>query len=59
MKITIETTEHEKHNVAGRRVVIEQGNDDMTVMEFVQVIRQAMLAWGFHPDNVRKLLDEE
>lgn len=41
------------------RVVIESATDDLTLSDVAELLRAALIAYGFHPDNVDELLGRE
>ena len=56
MKITLEGTEFQK----GKKIVIETGNDDHNIWEvYEQLIRPALIAWGYGEGTVDRLTEEE
>ena len=55
MKITLETTESHRH----RWISIGDNWDDHDINTVGEMLRTALLAWGFHPDKVKELFDDE
>ena len=63
MKITIESTEHDPQSpmlsARGQTVSVKQESDDLTLHEVLQLLRQALLAWGYAPESVEQYLPYE
>jgi len=56
MKITIELTRNKVFN----KVTIETESDHLTIHEVMQeLIKPALLAWGFQPGSINEYIDEE
>ena len=55
MKITIEPTE--EHAIPCPTVNLTVPDDDLSVIEVLELIKCALLAWGFHPDTVKDAFD--
>ena len=53
MQLTIEGTNTE----TGRIVSIIEPGDDKSMDEMADMIRAALLAWGFQPDSVDELIE--
>lgn len=62
MRIIIEPTETPtteiERAVPHHRVVIEHPYDDIDIIELGEMLRAALLAKGYHPDNVNDLFGE-
>ena len=61
MKITLEPTTDQSHrslDAQHLRVTVEHRSDDITIREAAELVRGALMAWGYHPDNVRGVLGE-
>lgn len=52
MRIIVEATDEQKDIAA--RVIVEHPHDDLTIDETVQLMSQALCAFGFHNESVRK-----
>ena len=52
MRITIEPTEAYNGNFPQQTVTISVPNDNMHVGEAVELMKNALIAWGYHPDSV-------
>lgn len=63
MKITIESTEHDPESpmlsARGQTVAVKQDSDDLTLPDLLQLLRQAVLAWGYAPESVEQYLPHE
>lgn len=55
MKIILEPTEHKTQH----RVIIQHQSDELDIKEVAVLIRGALVAYGFHSDNVNEILPEE
>lgn len=55
MKITLEPTESKTQH----SVVIETQHDGHDIDEIRELLRGALIAWGFHPETVNELFGEE
>ena len=49
MKLTLEHTEYED----GRKIVVEEFNDEQDVFEALQMVFDALVGFGYHPDSVK------
>jgi len=61
MKITIETTEHKWHVVPRRKrvVMLYENYDDQNIHQMGELLKQALLALGYHPETVKELFGDE
>ena len=55
MKITLKPTEYPSKQ---HSVTIETAYDGHNISEVVQLLADALIAWGYHPDNVKEYLSE-
>lgn len=57
MKITIESTEpNEIHNMS---VSVSVGYDDVSATQLADLLQQVCLGYGYHPDTVKEMFNEE
>ena len=57
MRITFEPTEGVRgEEFQQHRVIIELPGDDRDIQEVGELVRYALLAWGFHHENVDELI---
>lgn len=54
MRVTLENTESERKS----KTIIEVNNDDLNIDEAIEMIASALIAFGYHPDNVYDRLKE-
>ena len=61
MKITIEPTEERERTTNNfyTTVQVSQATDELDIHQAAQLIRSALLAWGFHSDNVDIYIEAE
>lgn len=58
MRITLEPTERIEGQVDQQhKVIIETASDGHDIMEMGELLRAALLAWGFHHENVEDLIE--
>lgn len=58
MRIILEPTDDPRDWPAGRhnKIVVESDSDDLTFDAVAEMVNNALIAWGFHPNTV---LNEE
>ena len=49
MKLTLEHTDSGEH----RKVMIEEVGDDLDIFEALQMVFDALVGFGYHPDSVK------
>ena len=59
MKITLEPTVRYDGMEQPPTVVISTTHDDLSMGEFVDLVRRAAIAWGFLPEVVKQYIPEE
>ena len=62
MKITIEPTQDQSGLSTAAthcRVTVEHPHDDLNIVEAADLVRAALIAWGFSERTVDELLGEE
>lgn len=58
MKITIEPTE-EHQDVPYCTVVISVPTDDVDLTEAIELVGNALIAWGFDPGSIKEIFEAE
>lgn len=59
MKITIESTHSGNTRKGNQAISLSIGYDDVPMEEMRDLIRQALLGYGFHPETVEEYFGEE
>ena len=57
MRFTIEPTE--AGNANHRTVSVAKPSDDLDVHALMELVRAALLAYGFHPDSIKEAFGED
>ncbi len=57
MKITIEQTEEVFE--ARKKMTFEYDSDDQDLGTMFDIFESILLAWGYHPDNIEKFINNE
>jgi hypothetical protein len=60
MKITISPTENQNKEDDFKYTTVEISlpYDDVSITEALEMVRGALLAWGFHPDSVNEVIPD-
>ena len=60
MKITISPTENQNKEDYFKYTTVEISlpYDDVSITEALEMVRGALLAWGFHPDSVNEVIPD-
>lgn len=56
MKITIEPTD--PANLEQNSVTVGHVSDDLNIDQVAELVKAALLGYGFHPDRVKELFSE-
>jgi hypothetical protein len=60
MKITIEPTTDQTNETDAKcmfhKVIIEHPVDTLDALEAAQLVSDALIAWGYHPDNITDII---
>ncbi len=62
MRFTIEPTNegiNEFRDCQNSTVVIQTQSDDLSILDIGRVVSAALIAYGYHPENVRDLINTE
>lgn len=62
MKIIIEPTTDQSERPSeakSLRVTVEHPCDDLDIYEIVELIQNALMAYGFHPNNIKDIFNPE
>ena len=57
MKITLEPSSEQIPNQ--QTVTLQVPRDDLSIREVAELLRGALVAYGFHPGNVDEIMPEE
>lgn len=55
MRISMQHT----HYTDSYDVIIERASDDLNIVEVAEMLRAALVGFGFHPDTVEQLLPRD
>lgn len=55
MRIMMLGTEEQK----AKAVYVEDPSDELTIEDVAHLLKGLLLAWGFHPESVASIFDEE
>mgnify|MGYP001560785035 CR=1 FL=1 len=60
MRITIEPTADQSNydeSLQQHKVILEHPSDELTAVDAVELVANALIAWGYHPDNINELVN--